>query len=632
MKSRLLTAVVAWAALACCAAAAATAATGGIHVTEARASFPERAFVLGLPKGMRLGPNQVQVVENGKPVSDLSVDASGSGSTTQFGVLLLIDASQSMRGRAIAGAMAAARTFADRRPASQELGVIAFNGNTRVVVPLTTDGGAIHDALLRAPKISYGTRLYDAVGLAVDEFAKAKIKAGSIIVLSDGADTASRTSEKEAAQAAREGHIRVFTVGLESRSFDQRSLKRLAADASGHFSLAGSPQELRPIYAALGAKFAREYLLSYRSRRGPGERVAVSVKVAGVPGVAVSGYHTPSLPVDTRNGAKPYSESVWHKLWTSPLTMILVAFIAASLVAFAVMIIVASRRGGTLPKRMAEFVSIPMPEEERSATLLTDRVEAGTEQLLGRTRWWGRFVGELELAGISWSPRRVVLFTFIGTFIAVWFLSLVTGSKLVALIGFAIPFMVRSVIRRKVEKKRRQFADQLPDNLQVLSSALRAGHSFIGALSVVVEDAPEPSRTEFRRVIADEQLGVPLEDALHVVVERMESRELEQVALVAAVQRNSGGNTAEVLDRVTETIRERFELRRLVRTLTAQGRLSRWVVSLLPVLLLTVITLINPSYMHILYSSPAGRIAIVFAALMVLAGSWVIKRIVNIRV
>src|SRR5206468_10576939 len=137
----------------------------------------------------------------------------------------------------------------------------------------------------------------------------------------------------------------------------------------------------------------------------------------------------------------------------------------------------------------------------------------------------------------------------------------------------------------------------------------RAGSGFIGALSVVVEDAPEPSRSEFRRVIADEQLGVPLEDALHVVVERMESRELEQVALVAAVQRNSGGNTAEVLDRVTQTIRERFELRRTVRTLTAQGRLSRWVVSILPLFLLTVITLINPSYMHVLYSSAGGRAA-----------------------
>jgi tight adherence protein B len=312
--------------------------------------------------------------------------------------------------------------------------------------------------------------------------------------------------------------------------------------------------------------------------------------------------------------------------------MILIAFIEASLVALAVMALLAPRRRGTLRKRMAQFVSLPEADEERPTAVLSERVEEETERILSRTRWWGRFLDELELAGITWSPRRIVLFTFIGTFISIWFLSTVTGSTLVALLGFAVPFTVRAVVRRRVARKRGQFAEQLPDNLQVLASAMRAGHSFIGALSVVVEDAPEPSRTEFRRVIADEQLGVPLEDALHVVVERMENRELEQVALVAAVQRNSGGNTAEVLDRVTETIRERFELRRTVRTLTAQGRLSRWVVSILPLFLVTVITLINPRYMHVLFASTGGKAALVVAALMVISGSLVIKRIVNIKV
>src|SRR5207248_2517026 len=116
--------------------------------------------------------------------------------------------------------------------------------------------------------------------------------------------------------------------------------------------------------------------------------------------------------------------------------------------------------------------------------------------------------------------------------------------------ALAIPFVTRSLLRRQLARRRMQFAEQLPDNLQVLSSALRAGHSFVGALSVVVNDAPEPAKSEFSRVVADEQLGVPIEDALRVVVERMENRELEQVALVAALQRETGGNTAEVLKRI----------------------------------------------------------------------------------
>src|SRR5205814_2429226 len=186
------------------------------------------------------------------------------------------------------------------------------------------------------------------------------------------------------------------------------------------------------------------------------------------------------------------------------------------------------------------------------------------------------------------------------------------GSLFVGMVvAVVIPFGVRSLLKRKLARQRKLFAEQLPDNLQVLASALRAGHSFIGALSVVVNDAPEPARTEFSRVVADEQLGVPIEDALRVVVERMDNRELEQVALVAALQRETGGNTAEVLDRVTDTIRERFELRRTVNTLTAQGRMSRWVLTLLPIGLLVIITLINPGYINIMYSSVAGRILLV---------------------
>jgi tight adherence protein B len=153
----------------------------------------------------------------------------------------------------------------------------------------------------------------------------------------------------------------------------------------------------------------------------------------------------------------------------------------------------------------------------------------------------------------------------------------------------------------------------------------------VGALSVVVEDAAEPSRGEFRRVVADEQLGVSLEDALNVVARRMDNRDLQQVGLVAALQHETGGNMAEVLDRVTETIRERFEIRRIVQTLTAQGRMSRWVVSLLPIILLATISILNPTYVEPLFKETFGRVLLAVAAVMLVAGSLVIKRIVNIK-
>jgi tight adherence protein B len=229
--------------------------------------------------------------------------------------------------------------------------------------------------------------------------------------------------------------------------------------------------------------------------------------------------------------------------------------------------------------------------------------------------------------------EQIVALTVIGSLVAALMINVIFNSLAIALvIALVIPFSVRSVVKRKLEKQRKLFAEQLPDNLQVLASALRAGHSFVGALAVVANDAAEPSRSEFQRVIGDEQLGVPIDVALHVVVERMESRELEQVALVAALQRETGGNTAEVLDRVTATIRERFELRRTIQTLTAQGRMSRWVLTLLPLFLLVAITLINPSYMQVMYDSSFGRVLLFLSGVSIASGSLVIKKIVNIRV
>ena len=614
--------------------AAAGSTAAGFRATEAQASFPERAYVLSLPARMQLGGGQVQVLENGQPVDDLSVVAAEGATPSQFGVVLVLDASDSMRGRPIASAMAAARAFAQRRNAQEQLAVVSFNSDSHVVLGFTTDGGKIAEALAKPPGLAYGTHIYDAVDTAVSLLRTANIKAGSIVLLSDGADTGSGLGEAAVSKAARNARIRVFTVGLRSRHFGPKPLRQLAADTGAQYSEATGPSSLEQIYRLLSSKLAREYLIRYTSAAGPGRRIEVSIRVRGLNGLVVSGYVTPKLAVKGTGSAKPYHESFLRRLFRSPLMTVFIALLAASLFAVAVVALATGAKKGTLRKRMAEFVSLPVPpEKERTSAAVTDRVEGGTERALERTRWWGRFVADLQLAEISTAPERIVLFTFIGTFLTIWILSVIVHTLLVAIVvGLVVPFVVRVWIKRKVDRKRRLFAEQLPDNLQVLASALRAGHSFIGALSVVVEDAPEPSRSEFRRVVADEQLGVPLEDALHVVVERMENRELEQVALVGALQRQTGGNTAEVLDRVTETIRERFELRRTVQTLTAQGRLSRWVVSLLPLFLLLVISLINPKYMRVLYAHTGGRVALVVAALMVVSGSLVIKRIVNIRV
>jgi tight adherence protein B len=154
----------------------------------------------------------------------------------------------------------------------------------------------------------------------------------------------------------------------------------------------------------------------------------------------------------------------------------------------------------------------------------------------------------------------------------------------------------------------------------------------VGALTVVVTDAPEPSKAEFTRVVADEQLGVNLEDALAVVVHRMDNRDLDQVALVARLQRETGASSAEVLERVVENVRDRQDVRRLVRTLTAQGRLSGMVLVGLPIFMLLYMLLFNRDYVKPLFTETLGKGMLIVALFMIFLGWMAIRRIINIKV
>ena len=246
--------------------------------------------------------------------------------------------------------------------------------------------------------------------------------------------------------------------------------------------------------------------------------------------------------------------------------------------------------------------------------------------------WWARLEHDLELARMSVTPRQVVGLSLAGSF-AIALVALLLSMPLLALFGLvAAPLAARAVVRRKVKAIRSDFADQFPGSLQVLASALRAGHSFNGALGVVVDNAHEPARSELARVLHDHQLGVLPEDAIRRLARRMENRDIEQVALLAELQRTSGGNSAEILDTVVGTIRERAEIRRLVRTLTAQGRMARWILTALPVFLTAFLWFVHPDVMRQFFASGGGQIALVIAVLMVAAGSLVIQRIVDIEV
>ena len=600
-----------------------------LQLTEAGgAKFPNRAFVLSLSRNRALGADQVQVSENGSGVAGLTVTPASTAGGTRFGTVVLIDASESMAGPPIRAAMAAARAFESHRNPNAWIAVIAFNPRVNVLLPFTRSASKIDAALSTNPAVAYGTHMFDALARAESLLKADRIESGSIVLLSDGQELGSTTTESAVTAAALNAHIKLFTVGFQDRFFNGSTLSSLAAATGAEYTLAKSPDALVRVFDSIGARLASEYLLRYQSLAGPKRAVKVTVRIPGS-GTARSEYETPAIPI---NVAKPYQPSVASRLWGSWYVIVAIALLGALVVALLVIALLQPRRSG-LPARMAEFVSVPGLRSRAPRAGGAAEMTGDTAHEDDRSGPLARLDAVLEIAQIKMSAGQLVMLTIAGTVLAFLFIDLVSGTAWWALLAFLVPFAVRWwVLDWMLARRRKAFAEQLPDTLQIVSGALRAGQSFAGSLAVVVDSSSEPMRSEMQRVVAAEQLGVPLDIAMAVVVKRMDSRDLEQVALVAELQRQAGGNAAEVIDRVAETVRERFELRRLISNLTAQGRMSRWIVSGLPVALVAVISLINPHYLHPLTSHLAGKVLLVFAAILVVTGSLVIKRIVDIKV
>ena len=604
------------------AGSAGAAISTGVRVTPAGgAKFPVRAFVLSLPSERSLTTADVTVKENGQSVAEPKLLPASQADQT-FGVVLLIDTSQSMRGKPIAAAYSAARAFAARRNPNEQLGVITFNRTATPAQQLTTSESSIKGALATPAKPAQGTHIYDAVAEAESMLRSAHIGSGSIVVLSDGADTGSSQSIGKVAHAALAAHLHIYTIGLADKSYKASALRALAAAGQGQYAQA-TAGGLAKLFDKLSRLISNEYVIQYKSPLGPNVPAHVVVDVKGV-GTGGTQYRTPIL---ASSAIKPFERSVFDRIVSSWITMIVLVLLAAAVVAFLVIGIFAPRRSG-LPARMAEFVSIRALQQDSGAPTTAD---ADLDEEHDDT-YWSQLGETLEIADIDLSPQMVVGGTAVLTALVFLLIWAGTGSPWWALLALAVPYIVREWIIRTLAHRRKKFAEQLPDALQVVASALRTGHSFAGALAVVVDSAAEPMRSEMQRVVADEQHGVPIQTSLQIVADRMDSRDLEQLAMVADLQRESGGNAAEVIDRVAETVRERFDLKRLVDTLTMQGRLTRWIVSALPIGIVLILQIENPHYMHPLIESTAGKIVLGLAVAWAVAGSLVIKKIIEIEV
>ena len=239
----------------------------------------------------------------------------------------------------------------------------------------------------------------------------------------------------------------------------------------------------------------------------------------------------------------------------------------------------------------------------------------------------------LDQADLHITPSRLLMFSGMAGMLAALAASMISISILVmvvsGLVAAALPF-VHVYWKRK--KRFERFLEHLPDALDLMSRALAAGHAFSEAMLMVSAEMPEPISTEFRKTYEEQNLGLSLKLALENLTARIPLLDLKMCVTAVLIQRETGGNLAEILEKVAHTIRERFRIMGDLKTLTTSSRMSAWLLCGLPIFVTFVITAMNPEYMSILWRDPRGHYLIAVALLLQTTGMLIVKKILNIKI
>jgi tight adherence protein B len=268
------------------------------------------------------------------------------------------------------------------------------------------------------------------------------------------------------------------------------------------------------------------------------------------------------------------------------------------------------------------------PAVKRSAK---EAVVGALEQATSTWRFSTNIAGRLHRAGWRWRPAEFLIAQVVAAGFGLALSGLLKPALwwLFAVGGWIMPFVMLS----RAEKARiKRFEQQLPDGLAIISNALRSGYSFLQAMDVVSREMPEPISLEFGLVLRETRVNIPIDEALSNLVERIKSPDLDLVVTAVLIQRQVGGNLSEVLEKIGETVKERIRLQGEVRTLTTQGRISGWIVSLLPLVLAGGMSVIAPGYLNPLMDHPIGWALLFVGVIMQGIGILTIKNMVNVEV
>jgi len=573
---------------------------------------------------------QPQLRENGRPVTGIQATNLGEAKS----VVLAVDRSQSMAGRSLHDATDAARAFVAAKGPGDRVEVIAF-GHDALGLTRFSSSTVDADAALAGltPDAQSGTALYDAVVSAAAALQAEDLPGRVILLVTDGRDVSSSATLERAVEAAQRARAAVYAIGIAGHDFTPTPLRELAARTGGVYLEAASSSELRALYASLSASLAHTWQVRYLTASRPGEQVRLTAASDGAQTTRTLDLRVPGLATAA---GQPPSVLPAH-LWRSPFAPLILVAAVGLLVLLAAAFGNAARSGSWLSARLAPHLGPSQrrrgaKQRRQGATSLRRTVVTATEQAFANVRQFRALQRLLMRADVPLLAAEL-LYASIGCAVAVGLVVGLAGvgpllTLLLMVAGAGIPV---AWVTYRSRARMKAFDNQLPDLLITVAASLKAGHSFRHAIQAVVDEGVDPAAKEFRRVLTETRLGRPMDEALAEMSDRVGSKNLTFVLNAVTIQRQIGGSLAGLFDMVAETVRQRQQFARKIRSLTAMGRMSAYVLGGLPFAVALLISVINPSYMSPLWHSSTGHTLVAVALGMIAVGAAFLRKIVSFK-
>jgi tight adherence protein B len=607
-------------------AGSASAAAGPLRIVHSDSSrYPWVALTLsGLPAGV----SSVTVSQNGGQPVPAIPDLSHHGEA----IMLAIDTSNSMAGTSLTNVQAAAKQFLNLQSANTDLGVISFDATPSLAAPFSAGSTAADRAVdnLAAGGNTPGTAVYGAVVQAAHALAGTSVDRRVIVLFTDGFSVNDTSTLQKAIAAAKAAHVQIFTVGTSSSPQATGPLSQLANSTGGRFVPAADSTKVAAAFKSISRSLGSVSIYDFKSDVPEGQKYSITVNTGAGQSVTQSLRAPGSLAVSSGG-------SSGLPLPSGTAGSALIAGLAALLVMGMALILLSSRRNQTVTKRIAPHIEQKTAVQVAAAgdipnMSILHQLFVATEKVAGSLKYWQRLSFRLEQASLPLRTAEVVymqlgcalLFGLIG--------NLVLHNGLFALammlIGASLPLLY---VRFKATHRMKQFEAQLPETLITMAASLKAGHAFNSALNSVVKEGAPPTSVELARVASEIQLGMSSEEALEAMAARMGSDNFGFVVMAVNIQRTVGGSLADILDMVADTVRQRQQFHKKVKALTAQGRMSAYVLLAMPFLMGLGIYVIRGSYMEILFTSSVGQVLIGAALVNMAIGAVILRKIVSFK-